>query len=153
MLRVPVLFLAFLLSGAVAIPSLASSSRTDGSAVVIRNDRGGPLIERIAFIDRVRREKLEIRITGRICHSACTLLAFLPEACVDPRTRFGFHGPRIKGQRMDPAAFDRWSTLMARYYPPTIRAWFLSRGRYRQGNDFFVLTGTEMVRHGARPCS
>ena len=85
--------------------------------VVIRDDRGGNVVATV-----VRREQLEasgrpVEIRG-YCRSACTMLITLPNACLAPDARVGFHAPRVKGTEIIPPAVDQ---IMAGFYRNGIR--------------------------------
>ncbi|WP_172331476.1 hypothetical protein [Mangrovicoccus sp. HB161399] len=74
------------------------------SRIVIRNDRGGSVPERIALIETLRRQNSRVEIRGAECLSACTMHLGLPGVCVVRRTSFGFHGRRITVPHCVPAS-------------------------------------------------
>jgi hypothetical protein len=120
--------------------------------LVIKNDLGGPVAERVAQIERLRSAGARVEIRGT-CTSACTMFLGLPNACVDPSARLGFHGPRTQfyGVPLPPKDFERWSKVMASYYPPQIARWFLRKARY-DIIGMITISGSEAIRLGARKC-
>ncbi len=76
----------------------------------------------------------------------------LPGTCVGPQARFGFHGPEgANGRRLSADEFETWSRIMAAYYPPQLRVWFMKEARYRTTN-YITLTGAELIRMGVPRC-
>lgn len=130
--------------------ALAVLLATPASALVIRNDPGGPVAERVAQIATLSTTGQTVKILGR-CASSCTML--LSIACVAPSARLGFHGPssQYPGIALPPAEFERVSRQMATHYPPAIRTWFLREARLVTG-DLLTLTGAEAIRLGAKKC-
>ena len=55
-----------------------------------------------------------------------------------------FHGPQVS----DPAAFEHWSGVMARHYPPAIAVWFMAEGRHGE----WRMTGDNAIAAGAQAC-
>ncbi len=110
-------------------------------ARVIDRDPGGLIGARAALIAAETAAGVTHEIRGT-CASACTM--HLANGCVLPGARLIFHGP----QTGDPAAFDRWSQVMARHYPPAIRDWFMATGRYGQT----TMSGATAIALGAREC-
>jgi hypothetical protein len=86
MLRYALVALAM---SACAAPEMASRSHT------VRNDNGGSVREYIARAEKLRAEGVPVVITGA-CHSACAMIASLPNACLGPRARVGLHWPYVK---------------------------------------------------------
>lgn len=123
-----------------------------GDTLTIRNDRGGPLVERVKAIERHRKAGTRIIIAGQ-CYSACTMYLGLPNTCVLRSSRLGFHGPQSQyyGISLPPEMFDHWSRIMAGHYPPQIRTWFMQSGR-ETTLGIIVLTGDQAVSMGARAC-
>lgn len=131
---------------------LAFACTASPADVVIRNDPGGRLTDRLDQIARFRAAGTRVEIRGH-CDSSCTLLLGLPLACVAPTARLGFHGPQSQryGISLPPDDFTAWSDVMADHYPPGIAAMFMSRWR-ENTLGIVTITGTEAVRLGARPC-
>ncbi len=124
-----------------------------GPGLVVGDDAGGALLERLRRVRRLRREGVSVEITGRFCLSACTLYLGLPRTCISPRTRFGFHGPstRFAGVALPPEKFERWSREMAEFYPEPLRGWFLETARHRIVG-FYSLSGDALIAMGIRRC-
>ncbi|MDE0590907.1 hypothetical protein OU789_13300 [Halocynthiibacter sp. C4] len=122
--------------------------------VVIRNDAGGNLIDRVATIERYRKSDTNVEIRKGYCASACTLFLGLPSVCVEKGARFGFHGPSsaYTGISLPPDKFEYWSRRMALYYPPRIADWFLKSARFRLVG-FHYISGSEMIRQGISECA
>jgi hypothetical protein len=122
--------------------------------VVIRNDKGGGVVDRVRIIRRYQVSGTHIEIRGNYCLSACTLYLNLPNTCVSPQTLFGFHGPssRVYGISLDAAAFDYWSRIMADHYPEPLRSWFLTTGRHRTVG-FHGFSGNDLIQLGIAQCA
>jgi len=122
------------------------------SPLVITNDRGGVVAERVEQVRAMRQAGAVVRIKGR-CYSTCTMLLGLPSACVYPSARMGFHGPQSQfyGVALPPAEFERWSRVMAGHYPPKLRAWFMQTARHIT-MSVVVMSGADAIRLGAKPC-
>lgn len=129
-----------------ALPSVAT-------AEVIRHDLGGDLDQRVVQVEGLRASATPIRIEG-LCVSACTLYLGLPMACVTPGAELGFHGPRTRlpGIPLPYADFERQTRVMASYYPGPIRDWFMAEARMLTTSSYYVLSGREAIRMGARAC-
>lgn len=129
----------------------AAQSQSDTGSLVIGNDRGGSIRDRLIRIRDLRMTGQAVRIEGDICYSSCTLLIGLPQTCVAPGTTFGFHGPSYSGRPMSNADFEHTSQVMASYYPPSIRSWFLQEARY-DIRSVQRVSGAELIRHGVKAC-
>lgn len=105
---------------------------------VVDYDPGGPIAARAAAI----RSAPPAEIRG-LCMSACTML--MATGCVHPGAVLVFHGPVTD----DPGAFEHYSRVMARHYPPAIADWFMAEGRF---GGPWIMTGAEAIRLGARGC-
>jgi len=154
MRRVPWLCALLLVLASGLFPGAAAQASPDGknSVIIVSNDPGGSVSARAKFIRDVKRSNTPVRITGWKCHSSCTMLAFLPQTCIDPNTVFGFHGPFINSRKMTEKEFEDWSRFMAQYYPPDFRRWFLQKARYAKKYELLRVTGHELIRFGAKPC-
>ena len=120
--------------------------------LIIHNDRGGNVEQRVHQIEQLRKAGTRVQIRGR-CDSACTMFLGLPRACVARTARLGFHGPQSQyyGISLSPANFERWSRVMAGYYPPRLRSRFMAEWR-QTTMGLHVITGAEAIRMGARAC-
>ncbi|EEX13393.1 conserved hypothetical protein [Citreicella sp. SE45] len=147
-------FLALMCFCALALPARGAPQYgfAGGSSVrVIGNDNGGRLKPRFAEIRALRSRGERVEIRGRYCLSACTLYLGAGNVCVDPDTRFGFHGPGYPSQPIRRERFEYWSQRMATYYPPGVQGWFLSRARYVT-SGYLTLMGADLIRMGVSRC-
>jgi len=119
--------------------------------VIVGNDRGGLLRERLRQLGRLRKSNQPIRITGGICYSTCTMFLGLPQTCISPDTTFGFHGPSSCVRPLDPATFNRASELIASYYPHALKTWYMQTGRFKI-NSMYKVKGRHIIAMGIRAC-
>ncbi|EET48904.1 hypothetical protein [Thalassobium sp. R2A62] len=119
--------------------------------LIVGNDRGGLLLERLRQLTRLSRESRPVQIRGNICFSTCTMYIGLPNTCVLPTTTFGFHGPSSHGRALSPATFDQASSIIADHYPPALREWYMETGRYRV-NNMYRISGQNLINMGVRSC-
>lgn len=119
--------------------------------LVIHSDRGGLLKTRLQQIKTLKATGRQIRITGRICYSTCTMLIGLPQTCVSPDTIFGFHGPSSHGRPLSPEKFDSASRMMAKDYPPALKSWFMNTARY-EIKDVYKIRGSQLIAMGIQAC-
>jgi len=145
------LALAFGIMLTVSTEAVAQVSSETG-AIVIGNDRGGLIRERLLRISSLRHSGTPVRIEGDFCYSSCTLYLGLEQTCVRPTTTFGFHGPSFGGRPMPAPDFEYTSQIMATYYPPAIRDWFLNEARH-EIRAVARVSGAELIRHGIRACN
>ena len=129
----------------------ASFANAQASAFIVRNDRGGIVGERVEEIRRLKASGQRVEIQGNICLSSCTMYLGAGDVCVNPDTRFGFHGPSYYGQPLAPEYFEYWSEVIAEYYPKPVRDWFMEKARHRL-NGYYTIRGTELIRLGMRSC-
>jgi hypothetical protein len=117
----------------------------------IGNDYGGVLIPRLAQLQalKIRGDTVEIR--GDICASACTLYLGLPNTCIIPQTKFGFHGPSHYGRPLPQADYERLSQVVAAQYPLVLRDWFMTSGRKTLVRMQFI-SGQTLIGLGLRQC-
>lgn len=121
-------------------------------ATYVPNARGGVLRDEIYRVGALRHSGQPVRIVGDFCYSTCTLYLGLPNACVSPRTVFGFHGPSSYGKPLRPAVFERASQLIVAHYPPILQEWYLTVARH-ETTGLFKVTGAHLISIGAaRPC-
>jgi len=146
----------FVLSAAVALAALAPPAPAGAQAARavyrVAGDPGGPVEDRIALIERLRASGTRVEITGG-CWSSCTMFLSLSGTCVTPGAQFGFHGPGspVYGVALAPERFERYSRLMADYYPEPLRSWFLAEGR-NITVGFTRFRGSDLIRMGIRAC-
>ncbi|MBY6140980.1 hypothetical protein KUV26_16190 [Leisingera daeponensis] len=135
----------------LAIAALWAPAAPAQAPLVVGNDSGGYLHQRLIELKQLRRSAVRVEIRGRICYSTCTLFLGLPGTCVAPGTVFGFHGPSRRGVRLKDKDFEYFSRLMARHYPEPLRAWFLHTGRNRI-SGVYKIKGSELIRMGIAAC-
>jgi hypothetical protein len=121
-------------------------------AMDVRHDLGGSVKARLEQIRGLASRGTPVRIVGT-CVSACTLYLGLPNACVMPDARLGFHGPttRLRGIPLPREEFDRVSQQMAAHYPEPLRRWFLAEARMRTVG-YVKISGRQAIAMGARAC-
>ena len=140
---------------ALAVLILAGSPGAEaGQIVVIRNDPGGAVDDRMRLVQSYRQSGKQVEIRSGYCLSACTMYLGLSSTCIAPDTVFGFHGPssQMYGISLPPAAFEHWSTVMAAHYPEPLKSWFLKKGRYRTVG-FYNYSGRQLINIGIRECA
>jgi len=119
--------------------------------LVIQNDRGGVLTQRLREIRALRQSRRPIEIRGGVCFSTCTMYLGLPNTCISPNTTFGFHGPSSYGRALDPEMFNRASRVISRFYPAPLKSWYMNEARY-QINTIAKVKGANIIRMGVRAC-
>jgi hypothetical protein len=122
--------------------------------ILVTHDLGGPIIERMKRVERMRARGEGAAIPHGRCISACTLFLGLPETCIGPNVEFGFHGPSAAsyGLGLPPDEFEEISRAMAQYYPAIIREWFLNSARYNT-LTYVSVSGSELIRLGLPECT
>lgn len=137
----------------IAVALGTSGLATPVTALDVRNDNGGSVEARVAEVERLRSQGVRVRILGT-CLSACTLYLGLPNTCVSPGAKLGFHGPstRHAGLPLPHSEFERLSAVMASYYPGEIRNWFWQEARMRT-KGLYTISGAQAIRMGARACA
>ncbi|MFN4140330.1 hypothetical protein [Aestuariivirga sp.] len=97
--------------------------------VLVRNDRGGKIIEYALTRAKWKAAGTPVRFSGD-CASACTLYLALPpeQVCLEPSARFKFHAPRAASAeaKVDAAAY------LFENYPPWVQDWITARGGLRR---------------------
>ncbi len=133
-----------------AQPSQGAKPR---NAIVVQNDGGGNMANRVAQVQQLRRSGKPVEIRGN-CMSACTMYLGLRNTCVTPGARLGFHGPssRYYGIALPREEFEYWSRVMANHYPSQLRSWYM-----REGRNIIVgyhhISGRELIRMGVPRCT
>lgn len=106
----------------------------------IWNDKGGNVLQMVQRRAELEASGKRVRIRG-YCRSACTILITLPNACLGPGARVGFHAPRIPGTSIIPPLVDE---IMGSYYRNGIRdRWF---GGWNRSIDMNIITARDYVR-------
>lgn len=119
------------------------------SPIVIKHDLGGSIEQRIIDIKVIGDN--EVIIDG-ICASSCTML--LKVACVTTTSKLYFHGPssQFYGIGLSQKDFDKWSKVMASYYPKKLKSKFMNEWRYVTVGVTMV-TGKDLIEtYGVREC-
>ncbi|MEL6808595.1 MAG: hypothetical protein AAFO97_12530 [Pseudomonadota bacterium] len=119
--------------------------------LVVRNDRGGLLRDRLRQIRQLRAERRPVEIRGAVCFSTCTMLIGLPNTCVSPNTTFGFHGPSSYGRPLDPETFNYASEVISSYYPAPLQNWYMETARFKIIRISRV-KGAQLIEMGVRAC-
>ena len=92
-----------------------------GPFIDVWNNRGGNVLQMVQTRADLARSGRQVRIRG-YCRSACTILTTLPNACLGPHARIGFHAPRIPNTQIIPPYVDQ---IMGNFYRGGIRdRWF-----------------------------
>ena len=126
----------------------ASSSRSH----IVHNDRGGLLRSRIAEIRTLQQTGQQIRISGRVCQSTCTMFLGLEQTCISPETEFGFHGPSSFGLPLSRPVFEQASQIIADHYPAPLKRWYMEEARHSLWG-MHRITGEQMITWGiSRSC-
>ena len=106
----------------------------------IVNDSGGNVLQMMQRRNELARSGETIRIRG-YCRSACTMLITLPNACLGPRARIGFHAPRIPNTTIIPPYVDQ---IMGSTYRGEIKQrWFAG---WNRSMEMQVISAREYVR-------
>lgn len=117
---------------------LALSTPALAEPVVIENDLGGSINRYIRKYNEYKASGQRVEIEGR-CASACTIYMALPNACIHPDAKFGFHTATAAGL-FPSAEGNKW---VAQFYPPELRKRFL--GQYSKSLGFTWLRGHEVL--------
>lgn len=116
------------------------SAQQRGRFIDVTDNRGGNVVQMIRYREQLARSGKTVRIRG-YCRSACTILTTLPNACLGPKARIGFHAPRLPGTQIIPPYVDQ---IMGEYYRGGIRdRWF---GGWNRSMSMNVITAQEYVR-------
>lgn len=145
------LLLGAIWCGALMMAGGVGAATQARQPLVIGNDRGGMVLDRLREIRRLRLSGQPVEIRGRICFSTCTMYLGLPQTCISPQTVFGFHGPTRQGRPMPPDDFDYVSRVIAHYYPEALRHWYLEKARHRVVPIYRVKAAV-IIRMGIPAC-
>lgn len=140
-----------ILLGALLAVTAAQAQAQANQTIVIGDDRGGGVNSRARLIEQIRAAHARVEIRGRICYSACTMYLGAGDVCISPQTTFGFHGPSRDGRALPPADAERWSAVMARYYPEGLRQWYMTTARF-EIRTIYRISGADLMRYGYPPC-
>jgi len=122
--------------------------------LIIRDDPGGDISARADQIRNLRQSGRRVEIKGAFCLSACTMYLGLANLCIAPNVRFGFHGPGSAhyGIALARAEYEHWSRVMASFYPPDLRKWFMQTGRTITVG-FYEFSGRDLIKTGIAQCA
>ncbi|CAM3426197.1 hypothetical protein PANO111632_18605 [Paracoccus nototheniae] len=133
----PTALVALLLAGLMTAPQ---ASAQQGRFIDVTDNRGGNVLQMVQRRSELERSGKIVRIRG-YCRSACTILTTLPNACLGPHARIGFHAPRIPNTQIIPPYVDQ---IMGNYYRAGIRdRWF---GGWNRSMEMQVITARDYVR-------
>ena len=137
---------------ALALACTIAAPVSAQSAMIVNNDLGGSVEERLTMIAALRNEGRRIEIRGQ-CASACTMYLGLPNTCVSRSSRLGFHGPQSQyyGISLPSDQFEYWSRVMASNYPAPIAQWFMSQAR-ETTMGLITISGAQAIKMGAHAC-
>ena len=111
-----------------------------GQFIDVSNNRGGNVMQMVRMREQLARSGKTVRIRG-YCRSACTILITMPNACLGPKARIGFHAPRLPGTQIIPPYVDQ---IMGSFYRGGIRdRWF---GGWNRSHQMNVISASDYVR-------
>ncbi|WP_282602382.1 hypothetical protein [Paracoccus sp. PARArs4] len=125
----------------VALGGIAPAAHAQqGRYIDVWNDKGGNVLQMVQRRQELAKSGKTVRIRG-YCRSACTILTTLPNACLGPGSRIGFHAPRIPNTQIIPPYVDQ---IMGNFYRGGVRdRWF---GGWNRSLDMQVISAREYVR-------
>lgn len=136
---------ALLLQFISSAPTEAARSKI----VIIKNDGGGRVRDRLEDISNIKKQGARVEIRGKFCISACTMYIGVENTCTYKSVMFGFHGPSSGsyGLALPPERFEYWSQIMAAHYPEPLRNWYLTTGR-NVTVGYYRVSGEQLIRLG-----
>ncbi len=139
---------------AISLLSLPVEAAQNTHGIIVRDDPGSNLAQRVALIEKIRRSGRHVEIRSGYCMSACTMYLGLQDTCVMADVTFGFHGPGSSryGFALPPREFEYWSAVMGSYYPASLRHWYMETGRMITVG-FYEMSGRELIRMGISECA
>lgn len=81
------------------------------------------------------------------CASACTMR--MKNGCITESAILMFHGPSYWGLPLSERDFNYWSEIISSHYPPELRDWYMSTGRYTTTE----MNYEELLSYGVRSCN
>lgn len=118
----------------------ADSFAASGNTIDVWNDSGGNVLQMTQRRESLAKSGKRVRIRG-YCRSACTMLITMPNACLGPYAKVGFHAPRIPNTSIIPPYVDQ---IMGNFYRNGIRdRWF---GGWNRSLEMQVISAREYVR-------
>ena len=122
-----------------------------GNVYVVGSNVGGRLAVRATQVIAFRSSGQRVRITGSVCLSSCTMYLGAGNVCISPKTIFGFHGPSNYGAPLSQANFEYWSDVMASFYTPTLRDWYMQTAR-KSTSKMLRISGAQLIKMGYEQC-
>lgn len=117
-----------------------ADTKMNGRYIDVFNDSGGNVLHMAQRRQELARSGRPVRIRG-YCRSACTMLITMPNACLGPNAKIGFHAPRLPGTSYIPPYVDQ---IMGNYYRNGIRdRWF---GGWNRSLEMHVISAREYVQ-------
>ena len=144
------LALALLLGLSTQEVSAQTYQGSYSAPVIVRNDLGGDVGARANKIHDMTVSGQSVEIRGA-CYSSCTMYLGLPGSCTSRNAQFGFHRPSFYGAALAPDQFEFWSQVIAAHYPPALRDWYLTQGRYSA--SLKMISGAQLIKLGVPECS
>ena len=139
-IRRPLALLAIPLLALTCMTTALPAHAQGGRFIDINDNRGGNVLQMVQRRSELERSGKTVRIRG-YCRSACTILTTLPNACLGPHARIGFHAPRIPNTQIIPPYVDQ---IMGNYYRGGIRdRWF---GGWNRSLEMQVISARDYVR-------
>lgn len=130
----------------LALASIFGSAQRSHGEVVIKNDRGGDVLQYVAKFEYLQSRGERVVIDGD-CLSACTLVLGLVsrnQRCITEKARFGFHAAwdeSGEAQVVNPIG----TAIFLSVYPPEIMQWITRHGGltskviYLEGKDLAAI--------------
>lgn len=115
---------------AVAVLSIALTTTSAHSTVLIKGDHGGLMEDYVARFQPVRESGEPVVIDGE-CYSACTmLLGLVPrkQICATPKAILGFHAAWQFNKSGDRVPSVLGTRDLMKTYPASVRAWIARHG-------------------------
>ena len=123
-----------LLVGSISNVVLAAESKT----AIIQNDLGGNVTSYLKMRDKLSRLD-SVTIRGE-CFSACTIFTTLPNACVEPKAKIGFHGTSPKFPFI-----QKWLDMrIGNHFRGEVKKRYEEEWRFIRGNKFHTITGKRL---------
>lgn len=124
--------------------------------VLVYNDQGGSINDRIMEIYDLNRAGAQVQIIGE-CHSACTMYLGMKNVCVHPHALLTFHSakPFKKGTNEpvhDPELQALLNQRIAAQYPDFVAEKFLREWQYMEGDEMARINGQWFIDRGIPEC-
>ena len=138
--RLALIVIAALTAASPALSQQPQGIQRAGQFIDVWNHRGGNVLQMVQTRQELESSGRTVRIRG-YCRSACTILTTMPNACLGPHARIGFHAPRIPNTQIIPPYVDQ---IMGNYYRGGVRErWF---GGWNRSMEMQVISARDYVR-------